>query len=197
MPPACSLRCFTGRSQVPPLRAQVLNVPVPTAHLSLPSPAHVWGGAPLRCLLKPGDTDPAVGGPQLDGSGEQHGGGGACAGLRSHPQRGDKRETGWGTVGPGWRPPIPFPQSSVPIPVGWSHSRGDGESQECKALLSCWSGQATPPMPSKSDCHTAAAGRALPQPRDDTKVAAGLQPCSRAQDRAQTATQASGAGVTY
>lgn len=49
-------------------------------------------GAQLRCPLKPGDTDSAVGGPQLDRSGEQHGGGGARAGLHRHPQRGDERE---------------------------------------------------------------------------------------------------------
>lgn len=49
-------------------------------------------GAQLRCLLKPGDTDSAVGGPQLDRSGEQHGGSGARAGLHPHLQRGDERE---------------------------------------------------------------------------------------------------------
>lgn len=58
-------------------------------------------GAQLRCGLVPGDTDSAVGGPQLDRSGEQHGGRGARAGLCSHPQRGEDREMELGIVGPG------------------------------------------------------------------------------------------------
>lgn len=46
-------------------------------------------GTQLRSRLKPGNTDSAVGGPQLDRSGEQHGGRGASTGLRSHPQGGE------------------------------------------------------------------------------------------------------------
>lgn len=71
-------------------------------------------GAQLRCLLKPGDTDSAVGGPQLDRSGEQHGGGGARAGLHRHPQRGDEREDA-----------CPFLPGSI-IPVA-CNSQGDRE----------------------------------------------------------------------
>ncbi|XP_076790556.1 ATP-binding cassette sub-family C member 6 isoform X6 [Arvicanthis niloticus] len=46
----------------------------------------------LLCVRCPaGDTDSAVGGPQLDRSGEQHGGRGARAGLHSRPQGGSLR----------------------------------------------------------------------------------------------------------
>lgn len=48
--------------------------------------------SPAEVSPKPGDTDSAVGGPQLDRSGEQHGGRGTRAGLRSHPQRGEDRD---------------------------------------------------------------------------------------------------------
>lgn len=95
--PACSMHCLL--SQAPPLWARVLHFPFPQL-LFLCLPWHrgreegLWEprGAQLRCLLKPGDTDSAVDGPQLDRSGEQHGGRGTGAGLRSHPQRGEDRE---------------------------------------------------------------------------------------------------------